>query len=109
MDDFLFGAILGEHWPMFAAAGVLYGLGRALKALTWRHRRGWFWKAWHKTMTFHPIVAGAVFGHFSGAPSPAPVPTFEAYAGPLYFGAAGFLASFGVKLYRAIKGRQSQE
>lgn len=109
MDDFLFGAILGDHWPMFAAAAVLWAGGRLSKSLTGRHRTGRFWRAWHATFTVHPIVAGAFFGALTGSPVPVAVRELGTLSGPLYFACAGFLASFGVKFYRAIKGRQSQE
>lgn len=97
--------LLLPHWPFLTASGVLYVVGRALKAgplsparareIGWvRAVRRWF------PLPLHPLVAGAMLGAIPGMPVSPGVEIWPVLGPILYYTGAGALSVLGHDIYR---------
>lgn len=102
-----------EHWPFVVAFGVLYVVGRAVKAGPLsaaraaevplvRLIRRWF------PLTLHPIVAGAALGFVPGVP--VSLDADQHPFGPsLYYAGAGVLSVVWHNLYREFRKHEKKD
>lgn len=90
--------LLSEWWSLPAFAAIAWTGGQAAKALAPAAETHPGWKFFWRTLPYHPVVGGILFG-LSGV---GPLPTFVTKAhgsGALYYGLAGVLATYGHDLW----------
>lgn len=85
--------LLGD--PFFGVAAILYALGALFKRVAPDAARSAFWRWYRRTLPFHPVVVGMVYGWFVGD--------------VVKFGASGVLACYAHDIYRTWVKHSSRE
>jgi hypothetical protein len=106
---------LANHWPIVTFAVAAAMVTQVAKAAVWTQKRaegggraaGFCW--WmRKTLSLHPVVAGALFGLIPGLPASPDVPeTMAAHA--LYYGGAGVLSTWVFAIVKGLAKRRGIE
>ncbi len=92
-----------EHWPFFAASGLLWAIGQVIKAIVPPAATNKHWSIVWRLLPFYPFLFGLVIGCLPWAPLPPVVKTLGGFVGFLYYGASGVLASWFHDIWSTFK------
>lgn len=98
--------LIVQHWPGLAWLGICALIGRVMNKSVFTHAQAhkkgkyqWFWWWGRKSLTLHPVAAGALLGIWWKNPEGA-VPAWPTIASMVYF---GFFGGFSVWVYETAK------
>lgn len=97
-----------EWWSFFAFAALAWTAGQAAKSLAPAAETSSFWKFFWRTLPYHPVALGVLFGLVNVLPLPTAIVKAHA-SGSLYYGFAGVVACYAHDLWQTwVKYREEK-